>query len=57
MPNIFTAIWAKAFYETGNYRQAQPLYVQAFSFDNSDAEALKGVIFSSWKLRRLPHRF
>ena len=43
---------AKAFYETENYRQAQPLYVQAFSFDNSDAEALKGVIFSSWKLRR-----
>ena len=43
---------AKAFYETENYRQAQPLYVQAFSFDHADAEALKGVVFSSWKLRR-----
>ncbi len=43
---------AKAYYENGNYRQAQPLYVKAFSIDHSDAEALKGVIFSSWKLRR-----
>jgi biofilm PGA synthesis protein PgaA len=48
---------AKAYYETENYRQAQPLYVKAFSFDNSDAEALKGAIFSSWKLRRYPTGF
>jgi biofilm PGA synthesis protein PgaA len=43
---------AKAYFERENYRQAQPLYLQAFSFDHSDAEALKGVIFASWKLRR-----
>lgn len=40
----------QAFYEAGDYRQAQSFYLKAFSYDNSDAEALKGVIFSSWKL-------
>lgn len=40
----------QAYYETRDYRQAQAFYLQAFSVDHSDAEALKGLIFSSWKL-------
>jgi biofilm PGA synthesis protein PgaA len=40
----------QAFYATGDWRQAQYFYLQAFSIDHSDAEALKGVIFSSWRL-------
>jgi biofilm PGA synthesis protein PgaA len=41
---------AKAYYETGDYRQAQTLYGQAFTLDHSDAEALKGLVFASCKL-------
>jgi biofilm PGA synthesis protein PgaA len=41
---------AKAFYETRDYRQAQTLYAHAFSFDLSDAEALKGIVFCAVKL-------
>lgn len=42
---------AKAFYETKDFRQAQTLYGQAFAFDQSDAEALKGLIFCAVKLQ------
>ena len=42
---------AKAFYETKDYRQAQTLYDQAFASDQSDAEALKGLIFCAVKLQ------
>ena len=45
---------AKAFYETKDYRQALTLYNQACSFDNSDAEALKGLIFCAVKLQDYP---
>jgi Tfp pilus assembly protein PilF len=41
----------KAFYETGDYRQALTSYDQAFSFDSSDVEALKGIIYTSAKLQ------
>ena len=48
---------AKAFYETKDYRQAQTFYVQAFAFDQSDAEALKGLIFSAVKLQEYREAF
>jgi biofilm PGA synthesis protein PgaA len=42
---------AQAFYETGDYYQAQLLYSQAFSVNLSDVEALKGLVFASCKLK------
>lgn len=41
---------AAALFHTGDYRGARRLYEDAFEFDNSDAEALKGIIFASCKL-------
>jgi len=41
----------KAYYETRDFRQAQTFYLQAFTADPSDAEALKGLIFCAVRLQ------
>ena len=40
----------EAFFVKEDYFKAQYLYEEAFAFDTSDAEALKGIVFSSCKL-------
>jgi tetratricopeptide (TPR) repeat protein len=42
---------AKAYYESKDFRQAQLFYDRAFAFNQSDVEALKGLIFCAVKLQ------
>jgi len=42
---------AKAFYEERKFAQARTLYARALTYDPSDAEAFKGLIYSCCRLR------